>query len=70
VALGAYGSAQLGAFLPDGPVEVTAWALLLALYINARRGHDEWRQTLWGLVSVEVLLALAAILEAFGGAWP
>ena len=55
-----------GAFLPDGPVEVTAWALLLALYINARRGHDEWRQTVWGLVSVEVLLALAAILEAWG----
>ena len=66
ITLGAYGSAQLGAFLPDGPVEVTAWALLLALYINARRGHDEWRQTVWGLVSVEVLLALAAILEAWG----
>ena len=66
VALGAYGSAQLQAFLPDGPVEVTAWALLLALYINARRGACGWRQTVWGLVSVEVLLALAAILEAWG----
>jgi len=66
VLLGAYGMRKLAAFLPDGPVEVTAWALLLALYINARRGHDEWRQTVWGLVSVEVLLALAAILEAWG----
>ena len=47
VALGAYGSAQLGAFLPDSPVEVAAWALLLSLYVNARRGQGGWRQTLW-----------------------
>jgi hypothetical protein len=68
VLLGAYGSPQLQAFLPDGPVEVTGWALLLALYINARRG-DGWRQTALGLVWVQALLALAAILEAFGGGW-
>ncbi len=67
VLIGAYGSAQLRAFLPDGPVEVTAWALLGALYVNARRGRNGWRGTVWGLVAVEVLLALAAILEAFGG---
>ncbi len=66
VALGAYGAVQLRAFLPDGPVEITAWALLLALYINARRGQGGWRQAAWGLVSVEALLALAAILEAWG----
>jgi hypothetical protein len=68
VLLGAYGSPQLRAFLPDGPVEVTGWALLLALYINARRGAG-WRQTALGLVWVQALLALAAILEAFGGGW-
>jgi len=67
VLLGAYDSAQLRAFLPDGPVELTAWALLGALYINTRRGRQAWREIVWGLVAVEALLALAAMLEAFGG---
>jgi hypothetical protein len=69
VLMGAYGTEQLRAFWPYAPVEVTAWALLLALYINVRQGRDGWRQTACGLVAVEVLLALAAILEALGKGW-
>ncbi|MGA2163710.1 MAG: hypothetical protein ABSH36_04500 [Solirubrobacteraceae bacterium] len=67
VLLGAYGSLQLHAFLPDGPAEIVAWALLLALYINARRGRNGCRATVCGLAAVEGLLALAAVLET--GRW-
>jgi hypothetical protein len=67
VLLGAYGSAQAHAFWPYAPVETLAWAILLALYINARRGPIGWRQAIWSIVGVELLLALAATLETFGG---
>lgn len=64
VLLGAYGSAQLRAFLPDGPVEVLAWGLLITVYISARRGRSGWRELAHGLLTVEVLLAIAGVLEA------
>jgi hypothetical protein len=65
VLLGAYGSRQLQVFLPYAPIEVAAWGLLLALYINTRRGREAWPEYALGLLTVEALLALAAILEAW-----
>jgi hypothetical protein len=69
VLIGAYGTRQLRAFWPYAPVEVAAWALLLSIYLMVRLGRNGWRQTLLGLLEVESLLALAAILEALGGGW-
>jgi hypothetical protein len=67
VLIGAYGTRQLRVFWPYAPVEVAAWALMLAVYIGVRCGSGAWRQTVGGLVMVELLLALAAVLEVLGG---
>ncbi len=64
VLIGAYGTMQLGAFLPDGPVEVLAWALLACVYIQVRRRRLGLRGSAIGLLTVEGLLAIAALLEA------
>jgi hypothetical protein len=69
VLLGAYGNAQAKVFWPYAPVELVGWALLLAVYTNARLCRYGWRQIARGLVSVEAILAIAAILEAFGDKW-
>jgi hypothetical protein len=69
VLLGAYGSVQARAFWPYAPVEIAAWAMLLAVYVGARLGRYGWRRTLRGLFTVELLLAVAAFLEASGGKW-
>jgi hypothetical protein len=66
VLLGAYGAVQAHAFWPFAPVELAAWALLLALYIDTRRHRMSIRRALVGFVSVELLLALAAVLEVGG----
>jgi hypothetical protein len=68
VLLGAYGATQAKAFWPFAPVEITAWALLLALYIDTRRRRVSIRRALAGIVAVELLLAVAAVLEV-GGLW-
>ena len=63
--LGAYGGRMVRAELPHGPVELAAYALALALYLQGRK------RTLPGshiarVVAVSVaLLALAAVLETF-----
>lgn len=63
--LGAYGQRMARAELPHGPVELTAYALALALYVQGRRralpaGH------LAKVVAASIaLLALAAVLETF-----
>lgn len=62
--IGAYGTMQLRAFLPDGPVEVLAWALLGCVYIQVRRRRIGLRNSLIGLLAVELLLVIAALLEA------
>lgn len=63
VLLGAYGTRQLRAFLPDGPVEVTAWLLLIALYLDVRRARITPPAAAGRLALVAVLLAVAAVLE-------
>jgi len=63
--LGAYGERMARAELPHGPVELAAYALALALYLQGRKrilpaGH------LAKVVAASVaLLALAATLETF-----
>lgn len=66
--LGAYGMRQLEAFVPDGPVEVTAWLLLIVLYVDVRRGRTSGRAAALWLLAVAALLALAAVLELEAGA--
>lgn len=66
VLLGAYGAAQAKAFWPYAPIEVAAWALLIALYIDTRRCLVSVRGVLAGFAGVELLLALAAVLEVGG----
>jgi hypothetical protein len=68
VLLGAYGTRQLAGFLPDGPVEVTAWLLLIVLYLDVRRGRTTPKTAVGWLAAVAGLLAVAAILELGAGA--
>jgi hypothetical protein len=68
VLLGAYATRQLAVFLPDGPVEVTAWLLLLVLYLDVRRGRTTPRSAVACLAAVAGLLAVAAVLELGAGA--
>ncbi len=64
-ALGAYGDRMALAMLPHGPLELAAYALALAAYLQARRGPLAVRHVL--AVGVVCLggLALAALLETF-----
>jgi hypothetical protein len=67
VLLGAYGTRQLEAFLPDGPVEVAAWLLLLVLYLDVRQGRATASQTTSQLGVVLTVLGVAALLELWAG---
>ena len=67
VLIGAYGSRQALAFLPNGPVEIVAWALLIALYVDVRRGRVSTGQLAARLCVVLALLALSAVLELWAG---
>lgn len=68
VLTGAYGLAQIRAFLPQGPVELTAWALLIALYVQVRRQRvGAWR-AVCQLALILLILAAAAVLELWLGA--
>jgi hypothetical protein len=68
VLLGAYGTRQLAVFLPDGPVEVTAWLLLVVLYLDVRRARITPKTAAGRLALVAGLLAVAAVLELGAGA--
>jgi hypothetical protein len=63
--LGAYGLRMVSAALPHGPVELTAYALALALYVQGRHR----RLPMGHIVAVGSLsaatLALASLLETF-----
>jgi hypothetical protein len=68
VLTGAYGLAQIRAFLPQGPVELAAWALLIALYIQIRKRRVRAGPAVRQLALVLFLLAVAAVLELWLGA--
>lgn len=63
--LGAYGTRMVLALLPHGPVELAAYALSLALYLEGRQR----RLALAHMLAIAALsvaaLALAAVLETF-----
>ena len=53
------------ATLPHGPVEVAAYALALALYLQGRRRPLPAARMAATIVASVALLALAALLETF-----
>ncbi len=62
---GAYGTRMVRAALPHGPVELAAYSLALALYLQGRSRPLPIRHVLAvGALSISVL-ALAALLETF-----
>jgi hypothetical protein len=63
--LGAYGSGMIRAVLPHGPVELAAYALVLALYIQDRNTPLPMSHLLAIAAMSISLLALAAVLETF-----
>jgi hypothetical protein len=63
--LGAYGARMIRAVLPHGPVELAAYALALALYIQGRERPLPARLTLTVAVLCVAALMLAAALETF-----
>lgn len=67
VLIGAYGARQIRAFLPQGPVEITAWLALIVLYVDVRRRRATVAVVVRRLAVVVVLLAAAAVLELWAG---
>jgi hypothetical protein len=65
VSLGAYGTRMLRATLPHGPLELTAYSLALALYIQGRHRPLPLRLVLPVTALSVAALALAAVLETY-----
>jgi uncharacterized membrane protein SpoIIM required for sporulation len=65
VSFGAYGTTMTRAALPHGPVELAAYSLALALYIQGRDRALPARHILTVVVLSTFLLAVAAALETF-----
>jgi hypothetical protein len=63
--VGAYGIRMVRALLPHGPVEVAAYSLALALYIQGRERPLPLRHALVILGLATSALAVAAVLETF-----
>ena len=63
--LGAYGSRMARAMLPHGPVELAAFALALALYLQGRGRALPVRYLVTTGATSGVLLAAAAVLETY-----
>ena len=63
--LGGYGERMARAELPHGPVELAAYALALALYLQGRSRALPVRHLAKGGAASVALLALAAALETF-----
>jgi hypothetical protein len=63
-ALGAYGDRMARATLPHGPVELAAFALAIALYLQGRHRALAVRHLLTTTTASLGLLAAAALLEA------
>jgi hypothetical protein len=67
VALGAYGSRMAAAILPNGPLELAAFALALSVYRDARRRPVRAARALGHAATGLALLAAAALLETYAG---
>ena len=64
-AVGAYGERMVRAMLPHGPVEVAAYTLALALYLQGRRRPLPQHRLAGTIAASVILLAAAALLETF-----
>jgi len=64
-AVGAYGERMVRAMLPHGPVEVAAYALALALYLQGRRRPLAAARLAGTIAASVALLGVAALLETF-----
>lgn len=64
-AIGAYGLRMLRAILPHGPVELAAYTIAIALYLQGRRQPLPARQLASAITISVALLAIAAVLETF-----
>jgi hypothetical protein len=65
VALGAYGSRMARAMLPHGPVELAAFSLALALYLQGRHQRLASSYLIAATAASAALLAAAAVLETY-----
>ena len=63
--LGAYGTRMVRAALPHGPVELAAYSLALALYLQGRDRPLPGRLIVAVVALSVATLALAAILETY-----
>ena len=63
--LGAYGPRMARALLPHGPLELAAFALALALYLQGRRRELPIGHVAATGAASALLLAAAAALETF-----
>ena len=63
--LGAYGLRMIRAALPHGPLELTAYSLALAVYLQGRDRPLTLRHVILILTLSTLLLGLAAALETF-----
>lgn len=68
VLTGAYGLAQIRAFLPQGPIELMAWTMLIALYIQVRKQRVRVARAIRQLAVILLVLAASAVLELWLGA--
>ena len=64
-AVGGYGTRMVRAMLPHGPVEVAAYALALALYLQGRSRPLPTARLAGTIATSVALLAVAALLETF-----
>jgi hypothetical protein len=64
-ALGAYRERMLLALLPHGPVELAAYSLALALYLQDRRRKLQVAYVATAVAACVALLAIAAVLETW-----
>ena len=62
---GAYGTRMLRAALPHGPLELAAYSLALALYLQGRTRALPARHMLAVVALSVAMLALAAVLETY-----
>jgi uncharacterized membrane protein SpoIIM required for sporulation len=62
---GAYGTRMVRAALPHGPVELAAYSLALALYLQGRRRRLPARSAAAVLALSVLTLAIAALLETY-----
>ena len=63
--LGAYGSRMARAMLPHGPVELAAFSLALALYLQGRHQRLSSSYLIAAAAASAALLAAAAVLETY-----